>query len=196
MQATVAYINNPFYPSRDREIKQVRRRRRIDRLAPKTSLPYICMFNGTPLLRANKGWHKSVKDGDIVAFITLPQGGGGSNPLKIILAITIAIIAPQIGFQIASMMGTSLGAFGSTFLMGEFIGSVIGVGLNMLVNALIPAPSAPSAHRAAALAAPSPTYSLGAQGNAARAGQPIPCLYGRHIIYPDFGAQPYTEFDQ
>jgi hypothetical protein len=63
-----------------------------------------------------------------------------------------------------------------------------------LVNALIPPPKPPAAQMAASLAAPSPTYSLGAQGNQARIGQPIPVVYGRHISFPDFAAQPYTEY--
>ncbi len=44
-------------------------------------------------------------------------------------------------------------------------------------------------------AAPSPTYSLQAQGNQARLGQPIPVLYGRHIVYPDLAATPYTRYE-
>ncbi len=42
--------------------------------------------------------------------------------------------------------------------------------------------------------APSPTYSLQAQGNEARLGQPIPVVYGRHIIFPDLAATPYHEY--
>jgi len=63
-----------------------------------------------------------------------------------------------------------------------------------LINSLIPPPRLPSPQQAAALASPSPTYSLGAQGNQARIDQPIPVIYGRHVIYPDFAAQPYVEF--
>lgn len=44
-------------------------------------------------------------------------------------------------------------------------------------------------------AAPSPTYSLQGQGNHARLGQPIPVFYGRHIIYPDLAAMPYTRYE-
>ncbi len=199
MLATVVYAHNPFRPSRNRSVVQIRRRRRIDKLAPKSAQPFICLLNGAPLLRKNKGWHRSLKDGDTLAFITLPQGGGGgSNPLKIILAITIAIAAPYLGQAIAQGMmgaGFGLGSFGSTFAMGEFIGSVVGFGLKMLVNALIPDPSPSSSQQSMkSLQAASPTYNIGAQGNQARIGQPIPVMYGRNMIYPDFGAQPYTEY--
>jgi hypothetical protein len=40
----------------------------------------------------------------------------------------------------------------------------------------------------------STTYSLQAQGNEARLGNPIPVIYGRHLIYPDFAAQPYYRY--
>ena len=40
----------------------------------------------------------------------------------------------------------------------------------------------------------SPTYSLQAQGNSARLGNPIPVIYGKHLIYPDFAAQPYYRY--
>ena len=196
MQAQIITCNDPFRPSINREVKVVTRKRRIDKLAPKTNKPLICVLNGQPLLRKNKGWQKSVKDGDTVAFVILPHGGGGggSNPLKIILAITVAVIAPQIGFQMASAMGTSLGGFASTAAFGEFLGAAVGFGLNAVINALIPPPSPPKAQKIAELASPSPTYSLNAQGNIARLGQPIPVVYGRNVIYPDFIGQPYTEY--
>lgn len=195
MQAQLIICHDPFRPSNNREIKTISRKRRIDKLAPKTDKPFICLLNGKPLLRQKKGWHKSVKDGDVLAFVMLPQGGGGgSNPLKIILAITVAVIAPQIGFQLASAFGTSLGAFGSTAALGQFLGAAVGFGLNAVINALIPSPSTPKTQKMAELTAPSPTYNINAQGNQARFGQPIPVVYGRHIIYPDFIAQPYTEY--
>lgn len=40
----------------------------------------------------------------------------------------------------------------------------------------------------------SPSYSLNAQGNAARIGSPIPARYGRFRIYPDFAAIPFREY--
>ena len=39
-----------------------------------------------------------------------------------------------------------------------------------------------------------PTYSLQAQGNQARLLQPIPVIYGRHRVYPDLAATPWTEY--
>lgn len=195
MQAQIITCHDPFRPAINREVKIVTRKKRIDKLAPKTDKPFICVLNGEPLLRHKKGWHRSVRDGDTVAFVMLPQGGGGgSNPLKIVLAIAVAVIAPQLGFQLASSMGSSLMGFSSTAAFGEFLGAAVGFGLNAVINALIPAPSPPKAQKVAELASPSPTYSLNAQGNTARLGQPIPVIYGRNVMYPDFIGQPYTEY--
>ena len=187
MHATLVTCRNPFYPERDRDVVVLRRRRKIANLAPRTHLPHICLLNGEALLRAD--WQRTVQDGDIVTFVTLPQdggGGGGSNPLQAVLSVALlvwnpgALLAGQFG-----LTGTAAGIFGG--LANMAIGSV-------LTNALIPPPTPPTPQRAAALAAPSPTYSLNAQGNAARLGAAIPVQYGRHIAFPDFAADPYAEF--
>lgn len=194
MLATIIYANNPFHPTRNREVTHIKRKRRISTLAPKRSEPFICLVNGKALLRKNNGWERTVKDGEVVAFITLPQGGGGgsSNPLKIILAITIAIAAPYAAAGLNSALGLGLveGGLGLTALTAgvSFAG-------NALVNALVrdPAPSL-SNRSISSIQAASPTYNISGQGNQARIGQSIPVMYGRNMIYMDFAAQPYTEY--
>lgn len=42
--------------------------------------------------------------------------------------------------------------------------------------------------------AESPTFSLTASGNNARPFQPMPIVFGRHNIFPDFSSVPYNEF--
>ena len=61
-----------------------------------------------------------------------------------------------------------------------------------LINAVFPPPGLPNS---ATAQQGSTTYSLQAQGNVARLGGPIPVNYGRMRIYPDFAAQPYTEYE-
>lgn len=132
-----------------------------------------------------------VKDGDSVVFVTLPQGGGGgSNPLKMILSIAVAVFAPYAGSAILGINGAA--ALGSVGV--SIFNAAIGVIGSALVNALIPTPKTSTAQTASSLAAASPTYSIGAQGNQARIGQPIPSIYGRMMVYPDFGAMPYVEY--
>ncbi len=195
MIAQVMYCRDPFRPANRRTVKAIRRRRSLAHLAPKGGVPVICQVNGKWVSRA--AWGRRVQDGDSVVFVQLPQGGGGgggSNPLKIVLTIAIMYFAPYAAAALNTGMGLGLaaGSLGMTALT-----AAVGVIGNMLVNALIPTPKPSAASMASAsggLASPSPTYSLGAQGNSARIGQPIPVVYGRHIIYPDFAAMPYVEY--
>ena len=192
MKALVTICRDPFRPANNRSTSLIRRRRSLRNLAPKTNSPLLCQLNGQWISR--KAWAMRVKDGDSVVFVTLPQGGGGgSNPLKIILTIALAMAVPGLG----EMMNLALFEAGSglAFAMSNsMLGAVIGFAGNMLINALIPPPKPPQAQQASSLASPSPTYSIGAQGNQARIGQPIPVIYGRHQVFPDFAAMPYTEY--
>jgi len=189
MLATVVYANNPFDPARDRTVKQVRRHSSLQKLAPKTQQPFVCLVNGAPVLRANDGWLRKINDGDLVAFVALPQGGGGgSNPLRVILMVGMAVFAPYA----AGILAPELGIMSEFGMMALQAG--IGFVGNALINALIPPPSVSSSKQGQNSAAASPTYNLAAQGNSARIGEAIPVLYGKHLIYPDFAAEPYTEY--
>ena len=150
------------------------------------NMPFICFLNGEPLLR--KFWDNKLKQTDHLAFLYLPQGGGGggSNPLKVVLSVAVMVAAYYTGGWAAGAYGTFAGAATAT---------AVSVGGSMLVNAVIPTPSSSlsSSYSSSSLET-SPTYSLNAQGNQAKLGGVIPVLYGRHIIYPDFAAKPYTEY--
>lgn len=191
MLAQVVVCRDPIRPSNNRTVTLMRRRRSLSNLAPKTSAPLICQVNGKWISR--KAWSRRVRHGDSVVFVVLPQGGGGSNPLKLILTLALSMFAPQIGAW-ANLQLFSAGSSLAFALSNATLGSIIGGGLSILANALIPAPKPPTSQMSSALSSPSPTYTLNAQGNQARLGSPIPVIYGRHKIYPDFGAQPYTEF--
>lgn len=189
MRAVCVTSLDPFRPLEHRTVQPIGRRRRIRALAPKTDKPFIALLNGRAVLR--KAWNRKLRDGDTLAFVVLPQGGGGgSNPLRIILMIAVAFFAPMVAPYFASPFVGALGEGGALLFAQGAIG-LVGAGL---VNALIPPPKPPSAQVASDIAAASPTYSIGAQGNSARIGQPIPEVFGRHIVYPDFAAMPYTEY--
>jgi hypothetical protein len=188
MKASVTICRDPFHPGRHRDTRILTRRRKIAALAPRTQQPFICLINGAPLLRA--GWQRKLRDGDLVTFILLPQGGGGggSNPLSTILMMAVMVFAPAVGLSLATSMGVT-----STIGIG-LVRLGVGIVGSALVNSLLPPPKLPTAASANALAAASPTYSLQAQGNQARIDQPIPVIYGRMRVYPDFAAMPYTEY--
>jgi hypothetical protein len=164
--------------------------------------PTICLHNGQALLRAD--WSATViADGDVMSFVALPHGGGGGgkNPLKTVLSIALMVAAPGLGSMLAGSLGLTGSLFAGTAFeigWGTVLGGVISLAGGALINAVIPSPrpSVPSMSFSSVGAppAPSPTYSLSAQGNEARLGQPIPVLYGRHLIYPDLASHPYQEF--
>jgi len=195
MKAVLLIVRNPFHPAKDRELRDITCGGALADAVPKlTADPFIVMVNGEALLRAD--WQRPIADGDIVAVIFLPRGGGGggSNPLKMVLTIALMIYAPYL----AANFGAAFGTFGmatSTFM------TVAGAAINLVGGALINAvaggagaPKGLSSAQATSLAAPSPTYNLQAQGNMARLEQAIPVQYGRLCAYPDFAAQPYQEF--
>ena len=149
--------------------------------------PTVCALNGQPVLRG--GWETTlVAPEDVVCFIALPAGGGGggSNPLRTVLMLGMMVAA----WEFAPGIAAEIGFAGSATATG-LISAGLMLGGSMLVNSLLPPPSAA---KGGALPSPSPTYSLTGAGNMSRLGQPIPVLYGRHQIVPDFAAQPYTYY--
>jgi sulfur carrier protein ThiS len=209
MLASVVMMNNPFQPERGREVMPVARSSTVrgwlnGQGVSEFDRPTICLHNGQAILRAN--WSTTViDDGDVVTFVALPHGGGGGgggkNPLKTVLSIALMVAAPGIGGALAGSMGLTGSLFAGTVFeigWGTVLGGVVSLAGSALINAVIPSPrpSVPSVSFSSvgSTPAPSPTYSLSAQGNKARLGQPIPVLYGRHLIYPDLATQSYQEF--
>ena len=190
MQPVVITSRNPYHPALDREIEQVETGLTISELAPITDQPFICLCDGVPLLRVD--WETTyTAENSIVVFSFLPQGKG-SNPLAMVAMIVVMIVAyvyggPMGGAAASSMFGEGAVAAGTAF--GQMAVMLAG---SLLVNAIFPSSLATDPN--GAMAAPSPTYVLGAQGNSARIGQPIPVQYGRMKCFPDFGANPYAEF--
>lgn len=181
---------NPFTPSRDYRHAQVLAGTVIAELQPETDLPYICLLNGKPLLR--KDWGKALEETDIVNFVVLPQGGGGSNPLRVVAMIAVMAFAAYAGpLAGAWALGST---YGGSVLGGYLATAAIGLVGSALVNLLIPEKTALSTSGYSTAEA-SPTYSLSAQGNASRIGEVIPVQYGRHRRYPDFAASPYVEYN-
>ena len=200
MPGTVVMLHNPFRPERDREVITVTEPLSIhdwldERGIDEFECPTICLRNGSPLLRGR--WDDTeIGENDLVVFVPLPQGGGGGgdkNPLRTILMLAVMVAAAYF----APMLGPALGeALGVSAAIGTSLAQA-GIALvgTALVNVLIPPPK-PSALTAnfGSAPAPSPTYSLQAQGNHARLAQPIPVVYGRHRVFPDLAATPWAEY--
>ena len=150
-------------------------------------LPTVCVYDGKELLRTE---YDQLIDGP-VCFVTLPTGGdSGSNPLAAIAMIAMSVFVP--GF-VGTMGAWAMNAAGTGLsIAGTMVSAGIMMGGAMLISAVFPPPGLPNS---ATPSTGSPTYSIGAQGNAARLGSPIPVNYGRMRIYPDFAAQPYSEYE-
>jgi len=202
-KATVVWPRNPFHPA-DKDLYLVEPGSTVadwmrSQSITEFPLPTVCLVNGQPILR--RGWAiRPLAAHDVVVLVGLPGGGGGgggSNPLQVVLSIAVMVLAP---YAAAGLMGygmTAAGIAAAQAAMGTIGFGLLAAGVSVLgaylVNALVPLPSAnvPSAQNSIA---PSPTYSLQSQGNFARLLQPVPVIYGRHLIYPDLGAMPYTEY--
>lgn len=183
------HIINPFQPNKGRvscalekeyTVWDIVKSQHID-----LSKPTICLINGVAQLR--KCWNDIIKANSVVAFVTLPQGGGGksSSPLQVVLMVAVVVATVYTG-----------GAVGAAY--GAVWGGVAAAGVSMtgsfLVNTFVPTPRASlngMSSSSSSISAQSPTYSLQAQGNQARLGNPIPVIYGKHLVYPDFASQPY-----
>jgi len=189
--STVIYLENGLNP----HLRRVEQRSgSIAALAPDWQIPFVAFVDGQPVLRAD--WELVLEDEQSLAFIevgAIPQGGrggGGSNPLRTILMIAVMVYAPQLG----ALMGPGMFGAGVAGLSAATWTAGFAFAGMMLVNAVAPPPKPTSPQQAAALAAPSPTYNLQAQGNSARLDAAIPEHFGQHICYPDFAAQPYAEY--
>ena len=185
--ATVVYLRNALSPQ-GRQVLHAAPGVAIRALAPNWPTPHLALLDGEAIMRA--AWGRALQPGQTLAFVdvaALPQGGGGggSDPMRTLLTLAVLVAAPQLA---GMLVGTTSGL--------AFTAATVGVNLvgQALVNAVLPAPRLPSSQQATALAAPSPTYTLQAQGNAARLEAAIPEHFGRHIAYPDFAAQPYSEY--
>lgn len=190
--ALVLTLRDPFNPGR-RTQRIVRRRHKIAALAPRTRLPTIAYLNGRVILR--REWHRRVAPGDVVAFVTLPLGGGDGekNPLQMVAMIALMVYAPQM----AAAMWAEAGAIQivGTMTLNTITSGIISMAGNALIGAAFAGrPSEPTPMAQSMMASPSPTYNLQAQGNMARLNAAIPVQYGRMMAYPDFAAQPYSEF--
>lgn len=193
MSAQVSYLQHALVPHRcvSRSVDLVS----IQSLAPSDwVVPYVALLDGAPVLRAD--WGRVIEAGQSLAFVdvrAIPQGGGGgggSDPVRMIAMIAVVYMTQGMG---GAMLGINGAAALGTTGVAIANGAVTMLGM-ALVNVLLPPPKATSPQMASALAAPSPTYSMQAQGNTGRLEAAIPEHFGRHIACPDFAAQPYAEY--
>ena len=182
------YFTNPFNLNKGRISKTLPKNQTIWQIVNTQKIdlsrPVICFVNGVAKLR--KDWSSPLSSQDVVSFVVLPLGGGGgSNPIKAVLTVALIVATVYTG-------GAVRAAYGAVW------GGVAAAGVSMaggiLINTFIPTPKPALNGMTSSAYTQSPTYSLQTQGNEARLGNPIPVIYGRHLIYPDFASQPYYRY--
>lgn len=186
----IVYLENGLTPQLRKEVAV--ETTSIKNVAPDWSIPYIAFLDGKAILR--KDWDHVLEGDHILAFIeadAIPQGGGGggTNPLRMVLMIAVMVYAPYLATEMLGIEGAAI--LGATGVQAVTAG--IAMAGMALVDAIVPVKPL-STEQQQALAAPSPTYNTQAQGNSARINAAIPEHFGRLRCYPDFAAQPYAEY--
>lgn len=188
MTAFFIHHKDPFRPNLNRDCKPIKSGSKVKHVLKakgliregKRTTPYVVMVGGDVLMR--RQWNRRIREGEVVSVCTLPRGGGGgSNVLRIVAMI--ALIVVSVYFPPAAGLSGALAAGAQAAIM---------IGGTLLLNMAFPPDGVKTAGVQSREAA-SPTYSLQAQGNAARLMEAIPVLYGRERLYPDFAASPYSE---
>ncbi|WP_456705852.1 host specificity factor TipJ family phage tail protein [Bradyrhizobium sp. USDA 4452] len=151
-------------------------------------LPTILEINGEAVLR--KDWRRRrIRAADVVRFTSYPLGGGNGGGAKQVIGLIALVAVSAFAFWAGPALAGAL--FGDSALAGSLLTAGIAIGGSLLVNALV-------APKAGATNTPGSTqdqiYSVLAQGNVAKLGQPLPVWYGRLKAYPDFAATPWAEF--
>ncbi|MET0934959.1 MAG: host specificity factor TipJ family phage tail protein [Luteibacter sp.] len=200
MQSTVVEITDWARPHVGRKVHHVDGRRRIETPLRRQGLivgrgramrrvkPFVVTTNGKDFLLA-KDWKRCLADGEVLIVIAAPPaGGGGSKILAIIAIIALSVFTAGIA---AGLLATAGGLFAAGSVSAALLAGAVSIAGTTLINALTPQPKPPAGQNRGAT---SPNYSIGAQGNTARLMESMPVLYGRFRIYPDYAAQPYTDY--
>lgn len=113
-------------------------------------------------------------------------GGGGSKILRTVAMIALVIAAPYV----APALGLAAGSLGASLVTAGIM-----IGGTLLINALLPPPTATAAQLGqGAKYESSPTYAISGGRNRMRPWEPMTLIFGRHKVVPDLGANYYTEY--
>ena len=164
-------------------------------LAPHLCLdqPAVATINGELLVKERWG-DVVLCGGDIVQVrLTVADGGGGSNPIAVVLSLAVLVAAPYLaGYALTGQFGGFGLIAAAETALGQVITAAIGIGGILIVNALFP----PRLPDTGGTEDPKPQYSISGGANRARPYEPLQLLLGQHRLFPDLAAQEYTEYDQ
>ena len=153
---------------------------------------YAICLNGVPI--PQKDWVKVFpKPGQTLSVRCIPQGGGGKGPLGFIIA-GLALAAAFFIPVTAPYLLTSVAGGGTAFTaLGTAIAGVsIGLIAQGIFGLIYPAPSLQLPESSGPVGRVS---SLTGIRNRGLPYGTIPRVFGRHRMFPPFGAVPYTEIE-
>ncbi|RQZ24164.1 phage tail protein [Burkholderia sp. Bp9017] len=185
-RATVIRVTDPICPMRGRQVIALDEPISIREWLRDAAIDHsrlIVNVSGDFWLRHE--WDLLIPHGAVVVGMPVPHGGGGSNPLSMILQIAVMAAALTIP---GAQWGLALTA--GTWGFGLATAGIM-LGGTLLVNALVPPARV---NPAVTGTTTSPTYGLQANGNQARLLDAIPVIYGHMKSKPDLASQPYTEY--
>lgn len=116
-------------------------------------------------------------------------GGGGKNPLRTVLSMTIMAASPMV----ISGLGGYLGTAAQASFMGISGSKLLSAGVNLLGRLALNALAPPGRPRFSSAGRESPTLFLQGARNQSYPFGRVPKVLGRHRFVPPLGAMPYTE---
>lgn len=179
MQPVVGHSPHPLAPLRPVDMRVVLPGTMLLDTRPGGAGVLVPRLNGDWLLPDE--YVRPLRFGDVLEWHEFPQD---KQSLRTVLSIAVIAVAATVSGGLAA------GAWGSP-LLGSLAGAAIGIGGQLLINALLPLEQPAQA----GTQAPSQTYTTGLSGNRAKPFDPIPKICGRHQTFPPYAAQPYTRFD-
>jgi len=145
----------------------------------------VVLVNGEMMPRAWWGRIRPKQGALVLVTVRLEGGQKSKGILALVAAIAITVTAPYLAELAVGQIGwTTAGAGYKAIVAGI---AVLG---NLAISAIFKPPPVRTA--AAENFEVSNAYSFGGQSNPARPYGPILKVYGRHRVYPDICAAPYT----
>ena len=130
----------------------------------------------------------TVRQGDQLMLMIVPQGGGGGNKAVLGMVLMVAITVMSYGILgpgIAAMGITGMGLTGMSMA-----GAMAGISLvaSLAMSALIRPPTVST--QGSTQPAESPSYLITGQSNQARKYSAVAKVYGTHKVFPSLAANP------
>ena len=135
-----------------------------------------------------------------IRFMPQGGGGGGKNPLRIILSIALLAVAPYAAAGLSSAMAGAAGginftnaALGFGLTTAGVSNAIVGIAGRLIINAIAPPSKPKSNFGGSATARDNPALFITGARNQVTPFGTIPKVLGRHRVVPPQAAKPFTE---